>query len=307
MGATRQLHIWAQPATIDPATPYNVNTNRFRTFDNFSLDLVTDDPIIDFVDGTFTVYNPQLDGKTRFEFVSDSFTPVTEVSGPLLSDELEADVLAGSPDAIKGMQAFSIATATVAGLGHSPAHATLGCHPVDSFCAATSDGSPAWLVGSVSFKTLASTGSAQVFLRIGANGMNYQGDATQVPAVTFGVNGITPSPIYDARVVAQRGVTLSGDEPDATISAIAALAGDFNGDAVVDAADYVVWRNGLGTVFMASDYDVWRMNFGDTAGSGAAMSFALSSAVPEPTSIVILIALAFAAAFERRLRIPAKS
>ena len=90
------------------------------------------------------------------------------------------------------------------------------------------------------------------------------------------------------RVVAQRGVTLAGDEPDATINAIAALAGDFNGDAVVDAADYVVWRNGLGTIFMPSDYNVWRMHFGQTAGSGTA----LSAAVPEPPSIVIVIAVA---------------
>jgi hypothetical protein len=288
MGATQQLHFWAQPGTVNPANPYDVNTNRFRTFDNFSLDLVTDDPILDFVDGTFTIHNPQLDGNSRYQFVSDSFTPITEVSGPLLSDELEADVLTGTPDAIKGLQAFSISTAGVAGLGHSPAHPTLGCHPADTFCAATSDGSPAWLVASVSFKTLASTGSAQLFLRIGANGMNYLGDTTQVPAVTFGANGFGPSPVYDSRVLAQRGVTLAGDEPDATINAIAALAGDFNGDAVVDAADYVAWRNGLGTIFMPSDYNIWRMHFGQTAGSGAA----LSAAVPEPPSIVMVIAVA---------------
>ena len=48
-----------------------------------------------------------------------------------------------------------------------------------------------------------------------------------------------------------------------------AMPGDFNGDFVVDAADYVVWRNGLGTTFTQADYDVWRANFGQTAGSGA--------------------------------------
>src|SRR5688572_23346844 len=50
-GATRQLYIWAQPATINAALPYNVSTNRFRTLLNFSLDVVASDPILDFVDG----------------------------------------------------------------------------------------------------------------------------------------------------------------------------------------------------------------------------------------------------------------
>jgi hypothetical protein len=125
-------------------------------------------------------------------------------------------------------------------------------------------------------------------LRIGANGMNYVGDTTQVPAVTFGTNGFTPAPVYDSQVVAHRGVTLAGDEPDATINAVAALAGDFNGDGVVDAADYVVWRNGLGTIFMPGDYNIWREHFGQAAGSGAAVSAALTVAVPEPSSILLL-------------------
>jgi hypothetical protein len=303
MGATRQLHIWAQPATVNPAAPYNVNTNRFRTFDNFSLDLVTDNPILDFVDGTFTVYNPQLDGNLRFQFVSDSFTPVSDVSGPLFSDAPEADVLAGTPDAILGLQAFSISNVGVAGLGHSPSHSTLGCHPADTFCAATGDGSPAWLVASVSFKTLASIGSAQLFLQIGANGMNYQADNTQVPEVTFGVNASTPSPIYDARVVAQRGTTLAGDEPDATINAVAPLAGDFNNNGVVDAADYVVWRNGLGTIFVQNDYNVWREHFGQNAGSSATLASALPSTVPEPASMILIVVGCVCAAFTRRKRI----
>lgn len=71
-----------------------------------------------------------------------------------------------------------------------------------------------------------------------------------------------------------------------------ALLGDFNGNGVVDAADYTVWRNAGPTdrllnddspgVVDASDYDDWRANFGNTlsASSGGAGS----SAVPEPAS-----------------------
>ena len=62
------------------------------------------------------------------------------------------------------------------------------------------------------------------------------------------------------------------------------LAGDFNFDGVVDAADYVVWRNTGGT---QASYDVWRAHFGQNAGNGAPSGE--SVAVPEPTSEAMLI------------------
>jgi hypothetical protein len=115
--------------------------------------------------------------------------------------------------------------------------------------------------------------------------MNYQADPLQVPAVTFGINGFTPSPTYDSQIVSQRGVTLAGDEPDATINASAALAGDFNGNSTVDAADYAVWRDGLGIIFMPNDYLVWRAHFGQSAGSGAVLPPVEHQTVPEPTTL----------------------
>ncbi len=39
---------------------------------------------------------------------------------------------------------------------------------------------------------------------------------------------------------------------------VAALAGDYNGDGKVDAADYVQWRNDPGSFGGASGYDTWR-------------------------------------------------
>ena len=44
------------------------------------------------------------------------------------------------------------------------------------------------------------------------------------------------------------------------------LPGDFNQDGTVDAADFVVWRKGLGTTYTQSDYAIWRANFGHSAG-----------------------------------------
>ncbi|HEY2251608.1 MAG TPA: PEP-CTERM sorting domain-containing protein, partial [Planctomycetaceae bacterium] len=75
------------------------------------------------------------------------------------------------------------------------------------------------------------------------------------------------------------------------------IPGDFNGNGVVDAADYVVWRKGLETIYTQADYDVWRVHFGQTAGSGAgAMT---NAAVPEPTTLVLLLFAATAGCFRR--------
>jgi hypothetical protein len=68
------------------------------------------------------------------------------------------------------------------------------------------------------------------------------------------------------------------------------LAGDFNGDNKVDAADYVVWRNGPANM---DDYVAWKTNFGAGMGSGAGVTTSVrNSAVPEPAGGVLLIVAA---------------
>jgi hypothetical protein len=66
------------------------------------------------------------------------------------------------------------------------------------------------------------------------------------------------------------------------------LPGDFNGDNIVDAADYVVWRKGLGTAYSFDDLQIWRAHFGATAGSGSSSI----GRVPEPASPLLLAAAA---------------
>ena len=58
-----------------------------------------------------------------------------------------------------------------------------------------------------------------------------------------------------------------------------ALAGDYNGDGTVNAADYTIWRNTKGSaddlradgnhngIVDQGDYDLWHANFGQTAGT----------------------------------------
>jgi T5SS/PEP-CTERM-associated repeat protein len=67
-------------------------------------------------------------------------------------------------------------------------------------------------------------------------------------------------------------------------------SGDFNKDGVVDAADYTVWRNGLGTIYQPEDYGLWKSNFGQGgSGSGPWQS---TANVPEPNSATHFLALA---------------
>ena len=75
--------------------------------------------------------------------------------------------------------------------------------------------------------------------------------------------------------------------------------GDYNGDGMVDAADYVVWRNGLGTVYAQEDYNNWRAHFGQSLNNDSL----LNGAVPEPAaSFTITIVSAVALLLSRRRR-----
>jgi PEP-CTERM motif len=75
------------------------------------------------------------------------------------------------------------------------------------------------------------------------------------------------------------------------------VSGDYNGNGVVDMADYVLWRKGGPLLndptpgVQAADYDYWRSRFGATTGSGSGLG---SSAVPEPASALLML-LGFAA------------
>jgi hypothetical protein len=88
------------------------------------------------------------------------------------------------------------------------------------------------------------------------------------------------------------GVLFTGVAPD--------LPGDYNGNGVVDAADYTVWRDRFGQnvallnevdgvtpgIVTREDYDEWKARFGNTAGagSGSGSSALAIDAVPEPTT-----------------------
>jgi autotransporter-associated beta strand protein len=61
------------------------------------------------------------------------------------------------------------------------------------------------------------------------------------------------------------------------------LAGDYNRDGSVNAADYTVWRDGLGSGYVQADYNIWKNNYGQNGSQGAN-----TPAVPEPTTAFLL-------------------
>src|SRR5262249_28303516 len=108
--------------------------------------------------------------------------------------------------------------------------------------------------------------------------------------------------------------TDSGGHGDANFTAFfdqpTAAAGDYNGDTRIDAADYTIWRDTLGSTtdlrangdntgtssgkIDIADYNIWKTNFGIQNGSGGLAP--VGGSVPEPSTIVIaaLAALLFA-------------
>jgi hypothetical protein len=92
----------------------------------------------------------------------------------------------------------------------------------------------------------------------------------------------------------------TGNNSQITLTAaLTGVKGDFNNNGRVDAADYVLWRNnlgtnnallndnGLGTPITQSHYSLWRSAFNSPNGGSGSFS---TGEVPEPTSAILLLA-----------------
>jgi hypothetical protein len=119
---------------------------------------------------------------------------------------------------------------------------------------------------------------------------------------------------------AAQGVYVTFLDPSMVGPGSGAVAPDFNGDGVIDLADFAIWKSHVGTLSGASvldgdadgdgdvdglDFLKWQRNVGKPmpwngagAGSGSASN---AAAVPEPASLALLVCGGFAAiAFQRR-------
>ncbi len=135
-----------------------------------------------------------------------------------------------------------------------------------------------------------------------------------VRSITARTPGANRSTVYRVRLwhgIAFLLRTTMDSEPTCWRFAVG-LPGDFNNNGVVDAADYVLWRDHLGDASEAAlngngdgmngidagDFDWWRAHFGNTTGSGSAV---LSVTVPEPTTLALLALSTSCIGFRRAL------
>jgi hypothetical protein len=103
---------------------------------------------------------------------------------------------------------------------------------------------------------------------------------------------ITSGLITSTGTLAVTTVNVGGTNYTQVAVAAPTLFGDYNNDGVVNAADYTVWRDGLGgpasvlngkgsgaATVVQADYDLWVANYGRSA--------ALATAIPEPLGITL--------------------
>jgi T5SS/PEP-CTERM-associated repeat protein len=146
---------------------------------------------------------------------------------------------------------------------------------------------------------------------IGQGFLILQNDGVDPILGTF-ANGPTVSATFGNRVYDFAVNYTAGDGNDIGVwTQSVSLLGDYNGDGMVDAADYTVWRNSYGQpvavgqfadgdrsgIIDDADYVVWKRHFGESTviGSGA------HSGVPESsTAAIAMVACGLVAAGRRR-------
>ncbi len=129
--------------------------------------------------------------------------------------------------------------------------------------------------------------AATLFANPGGGDLHLLGTA---PARNAGTSQLAPPADFDGLL------RPAGAAFDIGAFEFGAIAGDYNRDGQVNAADYALWRKTLGStvtrfagadgdgsgVIDQADYSRWRANFGAVAAGGAAFA----SAIPEPTTVV---------------------
>jgi hypothetical protein len=133
------------------------------------------------------------------------------------------------------------------------------------------------------------------------------GPVTFASAPTDGISSLNfPGPT----TAVNSPTNLAGMSGSVNLAPPPTLPGDYNNNGSVDAADYSVWRDKLGTSttlpndttpgsVTQGDYDIWKSNFGNHSGSGGGAN-AGSAAVPEPSTVLLLMFVAAGWCLRRR-------
>lgn len=196
----QELYIWVRP-------------DSGKTLQNFSLNVVATDP--DVID--FTAVEVQNDSM-RFEVVQDS----TVGMDPSSDDHAATACYLGDEPAeraIWGIRGFSIDELGGTGLGPAVINS-------DSHYDSDND---AWLLATVNYEAT-QLGSTDLYLQIGEMGISNLNETTTQFTALFG----NPSDIAQS---ADSDRCVSGNSPEATLTVIDGLLGDFDLSGTLDAPD----------------------------------------------------------------------
>lgn len=267
-GGSESIYLWARPQT-DPA-------NTLLNLQNFSLNLVLSSASSVVIDGV-EVNNPPGD-----------VTPSNNRFGVVIDSNNQQSVVTGA-----GVKTYPVVTASsllrFGGFTVTEPTAVTGIGPICTGDCTGGVGAPAWLLGKIDLSGL-NSGVATGSLQVGSLSITHAGETTPFTQVRFGDGPF----VYDAAL--QREVTLDAI-PELKLLVVDELQGDYNNDNRVDAADYTVWRNTLGSTSLlaadgdasgtvdAGDYGVWRATYGAVLGG--------STAVPEPVAPVLIAIAVF--------------
>jgi hypothetical protein len=144
-----------------------------------------------------------------------------------------------------------------------------------------------WRIGWFEFEPL-EPGTAEVFLQVGRPGIGRRGVA-EPPQVHFG--SASEAPVLGDEFFAESA------EADAQLTI--RLMPDYNRNGAVDLADYVLWRDALGTSDLRADgngdgavdgqdYDLWKRFFGKVDGAAEVAGNVVS--IPEPRTVFLAAA-----------------
>ncbi len=221
------------------------------------------------------VANPQIDGvyaaNTYATALADGVKSVhwLELSANSFIGDNSSNLIRGG--AFYGMQVFS----HIAKAGSDFVQTTSSSGSVEVHSLVLPDGRVGMLLANLN-----SSGSSNVNVNIAGVDLDESG--------TSWLYGVTQTTPLETPMSTGLGNSFSLNIPARSIMAVlidAGLPGDFNGDGIVDTADYAVWRQGLGTIYSQADYQAWQSNFGQSANNGAA-----NVPVPEPATPVMLTA-----------------
>ena len=223
---------------------------------------------------TVRLLNAGQGGPPEIEYVNGSSSPLEFVlelanetisdTPPILTWQLELG-LSGVASAVGELEFSSVAAPDGSIFGNDPGPISLTDLPTNEMVVTDADPSPEFTGVIIPAESSAPIAKLTLLPSSDAEGVFSFSmaafDVDDIDHTSYWLDAVGFQPIpFDNAVTTSQRIEL------ATIRIVRSqpLDGDFNNDLVVDAADYTVWRNGLGSIYTEDDYDVWKQHFGET-------------------------------------------